>query len=153
MIHGWKRYRLPEIIKGNFERPVMEPEKFTSLSGRLKNEKGEGKSRYDVYVRNLEFGLNRVIKLGQDGAFRVDSVEFAEGVPIGMIGKGSYGKVKIMGVIRQKYLDKDQLYIRQTKQCHSRFCQKYPVEFSGIWCIRLQVSDYLLNQVTVKPNY
>ena len=69
--------------KGNFERPVMEPEKFTSLSGRLKNEKGEGKSRYDVYVRNLEFGLNRVIKLGQDGAFRVDSVSLRKAFLLG----------------------------------------------------------------------
>ena len=28
MIHGWKRYRLPEIIKGNFEKPAMEPERL-----------------------------------------------------------------------------------------------------------------------------
>ncbi|MDC2260662.1 hypothetical protein PO059_23820, partial [Bacteroides thetaiotaomicron] len=87
MIHGWKRYRLPEIIKGNFEKPAMEPERFTSLSGRLKDKIGDGKSRYEVYVRNLEFGLNKTITPGPDGAFRLDSLEFAEGTPIGMIGQ------------------------------------------------------------------
>ena len=151
MIHGWKRYRLPEIIKGNFERPVMEPEKFTSLSGRLKNEKGEGKSRYDVYVRNLEFGLNRVIKLGQDGAFRVDSVEFAEGVPIGMIGKRfirngeNYGRNKA-----EIILDKDQLYILSDKTVPQPFLSEISGGIQRDMVYPVGMSDYLLNQVTVK---
>ena len=151
MIHGWKRYRLPEIIKGNFERPVMEPEKFTSLSGRLKNEKGEGKSRYDVYVRNLEFGLNRVIKLGQDGAFRVDSVEFAEGVPIGMIGKRFIRKGENYGRNKAEIiLDKDQLYILSDKTVPQPFLSEISGGIQRDMVYPVGMSDYLLNQVTVK---
>jgi len=151
MIHGWKRYRLPEIIKGNFERPVMEPEKFTSLSGRLKNEKGEGKSRYDVYVRNLEFGLNRVIKLGQDGAFRVDSVEFAEGVPIGMIGKRFIRKGENYGRNKAEIiLDKDQLYTLSDKTVPQPFLSEISGGIQRDMVYPVGMSDYLLNQVTVK---
>ena len=151
MIHGWKRYRLPEIIKGNFERPVMEPEKFTSLSGRLKNEKGEGKSRYDVYVRNLEFGLNRVIKLGQDGAFRVDSVEFAEGVPIGMIGKRFIRKGENYGRNKAEIiLDKDQLYTLSDKTVPQPFLSEISGGIQRDMVYPVGMSDYLLNQVMVK---
>ena len=151
MIHGWKRYRLPEIIKGNFERPVMEPEKFTSLSGRLKNEKGEGKSRYDVYVRNLEFGLNRVIKLGQDGAFRVDSVEFAEGVPIGMIGKRFIRKGENYGRNKAEIiLDKDQLYALSDKTVPQPFLPEISGGIQRDMVYPVGMSDYLLSQVTVK---
>ena len=151
MIHGWKRYRLPEIIKGNFERPVMEPEKFTSLSGRLKNEKGEGKSRYDVYVRNLEFGLNRVIKLGQDGAFRVDSVEFAEGVPIGMIGKRFIRKGENYGRNKAEIiLDKDQLYTLSDKTVPQPFLSEISGGIQRDMVYPVGMSDYLLNQVTAK---
>ena len=151
MIHGWKRYRLLEIIKGNFERPVMEPEKFTSLSGRLKNEKGEGKSRYDVYVRNLEFGLNRVIKLGQDGAFRVDSVEFAEGVPIGMIGKRFIRKGENYGRNKAEIiLDKDQLYTLSDKTVPQPFLSEISGGIQRDMVYPVGMSDYLLNQVTVK---
>ncbi len=151
MIHGWKRYRLPEIIKGNFERPVMEPEKFTSLSGKLKNEKGESKSRYDVYVRNLEFGLNRVIKLGQDGAFRVDSVEFAEGVPIGMIGKRFIRKGENYGRNKAEIiLDKNQLYTLSDKTVPQPFLSEISGGIQRDMVYPVGMSDYLLNQVTVK---
>lgn len=68
----------------------------------------------------------------------MDSVEFAEGLSYwddrqASLRKGeNYGRNKA-----EIILDKDQLYILSDKTVPHRFCQKYPVEFSGIWCIRL----------------
>lgn len=104
-----------------------------------------------MYVRNLEFGLNRVIKLGQDGAFRVDSVEFAEGVPIGMIGKRFIRKGENYGRNKAEIiLDKDQLYILSDKTVPQPFLSEISGGIQRDMVYPVGMSDYLLNQVTVK---
>ncbi len=87
MTQKWSRYRLPEIVKGSLVKPTMEPERFTSLSGRLKKKSGFNVyDKAEVSVRYLNGGFDKIIKTGNNGQFRVDSIEFADGMPIGIIG-------------------------------------------------------------------
>ena len=153
MIHGWKRYRLPEIIKGNFEKPAMEPERFTSLSGRLKDKIGDGKSRYEVYVRNLEFGLNKTITPGPDGAFRLDSLEFAEGTPIGMIGQRFIRKGETYGRSKTEIiLDKEQTYNISDRTVPQPVLSEMSSGIRRDIIYPAGMSNYFLKQVTVKSD-
>ena len=153
MIHGWKRYRLPEIIKGNFEKPAMEPERFTSLSGRLKDKIGDGKSRYEVYVRNLEFGLNKTITPGPDGAFRLDSLEFAEGTPIGMIGQRFIRKGETYGRSKTEIiLDKEQAYNISDRTVPQPVLSEMSSGIRRDIIYPAGMSNYFLKQVTVKSD-
>ena len=153
MIHGWKRYRLPEIIKGNFEKPAMEPERFTSLSGRLKDKIGDGKSRYEVYVRNLEFGLNKTITPGPDGAFRLDSLEFAEGTPIGMIGQRFIRKGETYGRNKTEIiLDKEQAYNISDRTVPQPVLSEMSSGIRRDIIYPADMSNYFLKQVTIKSD-
>lgn len=153
MIHGWKRYRLPEIIKGNFEKPAMEPERFTSLSGRLKDKIGDGKSRYEVYVRNLEFGLNKTITPGPDGAFRLDSLEFAEDTPIGMIGQRFIRKGETYGRNKTEIiLDKEQTYNISDRTVPQPVLSEMSSGIRRDIIYPAGMSNYFLKQVTVKSD-
>ena len=153
MIHGWKRYRLPEIIKGNFEKPAMESERFTSLSGRLKDKIGDGKSRYEVYVRNLEFGLNKTITPGPDGAFRLDSLEFAEGTPIGMIGQRFIRKGETYGRSKTEIiLDKEQTYNISERTVPQPVLSEMSSGIRRDIIYPAGMSNYFLKQVTVKSD-
>ena len=112
MTQGWKRYSLPCALKREFKKPLLMPEKFTSLSGRLKSKKGfGGRDHIAILVHNFEFALNREVKLGADRTFRVDSLEYPEGACIGIIGKRFIRKGENYGVnIAGAILDQEEYF-------------------------------------------
>lgn len=104
-------------------------------------------------MRNLEFGLNKTITPGPDGAFRLDSLEFAEGTPIGMIGQRFIRKGETYGRSKTEIiLDKEQTYNISDRTVPQPVLSEMSSGIRRDIIYPAGMSNYFLKQVTVKSD-
>lgn len=91
MIHGWRRYNLPAILKGNYESPTIEPERSMFVSGKTETRRpligglviGKWGKVSDRHVINI-YGIGNTVgywnmtTTDPDGRFRFDNLDFSE---------------------------------------------------------------------------
>jgi hypothetical protein len=80
LTQGWRRYNLPEIIKGHPALPARTPEISQSVAGKVIGGIFSGPSnRYLVNLSVIGSPYSAVTMVGKDGRFSFDSIEFPEG--------------------------------------------------------------------------
>jgi hypothetical protein len=80
LTQGWRRYNLPEIIKGHPALPAKTPETGQSIAGKVIGGIFSGPSnRYLVNLSAIGFNYSAVTKVGRDRRFSFDHIEFPEG--------------------------------------------------------------------------
>jgi hypothetical protein len=80
LTQGWRRYNLPEIIKGHPALPAKTPETGQSIAGKVIGGIFSGPSnRYLVNLAAISSPYSAVTMVGKDGRFSFDSIEFPEG--------------------------------------------------------------------------
>jgi len=80
LTQGWRRYNLPEIIKGHPAFPGKTPETGQSIAGKVIGGIFSGPSnRYLINLSAIGAPYSAVTMVGKDGRFSFDSIEFPEG--------------------------------------------------------------------------
>jgi hypothetical protein len=80
LTQGWRRYNLPEIIKGHPALPAKTPETGQSIAGKVTGGIFSGPSkRYLVNLAAIGSPYSAVTMVGRDGRFSFDHIEFPEG--------------------------------------------------------------------------
>ncbi|PCH70229.1 MAG: hypothetical protein COC06_05460 [Bacteroidales bacterium] len=81
MIHGWRRYDIPEIIKGELELPLMQPEQSQHIAGSVKSGlllNSNPGDNVDVSVVGVNNNYTDVTTTDKDGEFIFDGIEFPD---------------------------------------------------------------------------
>ena len=94
MTHGWRRYNIPEVAKGNPEYPQIPFQTSQYLSGRLLS-KPIADSEIAVLTADGDFGLTATDK---DGTFLFDDLEYPDSTSfyIQALGKKGSSSVEIV---------------------------------------------------------
>ena len=97
MTHGWRRYNIPEVVKGNFEYPQMPYQTSQEISGEVKSllrSKPEADSQISIMVKNGAFGT---VATDENGRFRFQGFEYPDstGYLINALSKKGSSEVKL----------------------------------------------------------
>ncbi|MDL2210999.1 TonB-dependent receptor plug domain-containing protein [Bacteroides sp. OttesenSCG-928-M17] len=102
MIHGWKRYNVPEVIKGNIEQPKIAAEMSQTLSGRVKNlffSKAIENSQITVICSAGGFEL---LKTNEEGEFFVTGFEQPDSTSFIVQSLGKRGGSRVELIMNEK---------------------------------------------------
>ena len=156
LTQGWRRYSLPDIIQGNYLKPVLENHTEMALSGRTvaaSSLLGKGTNEHLVSIMGTgkAKGFKRFIPTDKKGYFCLDSVEYADGsgfnIEAVQIGGKRTSKIELdtkdipglTTLFPQEPLEDDSLKTVQ------------PAEYAGM--SRIDNLHFLLQDVVVKAPY
>ncbi|MGB3105350.1 hypothetical protein [Sphingobacterium siyangense] len=93
LIHGWRRYSLPNILNDRIVSPKTKPEQFMKISGKVKSVSvfDWGKD-YRVRINGTNNGYKKDAKTDKNREFVFDSLEYVDGAGfnISAVKKGEY---------------------------------------------------------------
>ena len=79
LAQGWRRYNVPEILKGNYEKPKIDFEKMQKISGNVLKYSGSNKTEGGlvmIYSKQPQF--TDCVMIDNFGKFSVDNIEFPD---------------------------------------------------------------------------
>lgn len=84
MIHGWRRYSIPDIVRANYASPVLERHSELAISGRTISDSpmlGKNTNEHIVSITGVgnASGFRRMIPTDTNGYFCFDSIEYSAG--------------------------------------------------------------------------
>ncbi|WP_159523661.1 hypothetical protein [Sunxiuqinia indica] len=82
MTHGWRRYNIPQIIKGKFELSTIQPERSQQVSGIVKDGlllNSNAGDHVDVLILGDNSTYNDVTSTDKKGEFKFEGIEFPDG--------------------------------------------------------------------------
>ena len=78
MTHGWRRYNIPEVVKGNFEEPQIPFQMFQGISGQVRNLNSR-RTVPDSEVLIMEKnGGAEVLTTDRNGSFCIPELDFPD---------------------------------------------------------------------------
>ena len=79
LTHGWRRYNVSEIIKGNYENPKIEFEKMQKISGDVLKYNGSNKTEGSlVMIYSKQPPFTDYLIVDNAGKFSADDIEFPD---------------------------------------------------------------------------
>lgn len=93
LVHGWRRYDLSAVLKGQMLSPKGNPEQFMKIRGRVKSVSVFDWGRnYAIRIRGVNNSYKNDVRTDNKRTFVFDSLEYADGAGfhISAIKKGEY---------------------------------------------------------------
>lgn len=79
LTQGWRRYHLPELLKGELERPQILPETSMAVTGKVTSgNKDKPVEKMKVRIFSPKINLLGETMTDKDGRFRFDGIEFTD---------------------------------------------------------------------------
>ena len=82
LTHGWRRYKIPEVVKGNFEIPIIPYQTHQAISGSVTSQRLTGRSNpvvnSQVLVLLHEGGDYELTSTDEKGRFMVQGFEYPD---------------------------------------------------------------------------
>lgn len=79
LTHGWRRYNIPEVIKGIIEKPEVQPETSLAISGKVTNRlTGRSQKNRPVDLMVLSSGESFSTLTDDDGYYQFSDFEFPD---------------------------------------------------------------------------
>ena len=82
LTQGWKRYDVPEVLKGNYSTPQIPFEQYQSIEGRIVREGLFGKksklANYRLMALVPRFGAVEQTDIGKDGTFTLTGMDYPD---------------------------------------------------------------------------
>lgn len=79
LTQGWRRYHLPELLKGKFEYPQILPETSMAVTGKVTSgNKDKPVEKMKVRILSPKINLLGETMTDKDGRFRFDGIEFTD---------------------------------------------------------------------------
>lgn len=84
LTQGWRRYKLPEIIQGKYEIPILEKHTEMAIQGRTVSAGGVLAKSSDEHLVSISGtgslkGFQRIVPTDKNGYFCFDSIAYADG--------------------------------------------------------------------------
>lgn len=97
MVHGWKRYDVPKVIKGIYSQPSVQPEKSMKIKGSVKSGlllNSNPGSNVEVSIIGINTRLTEEMTTDERGEFCLDNIEFPDstGFVVQVLKKKSLSK-------------------------------------------------------------
>lgn len=157
MTHGWRRYDLPCIMKGNLEKSIEQPEMACSISGKLKTKGLLGKAAQgEVILRSRKNNFMHSTLSSPEGTFKFNDFEFPDGIEFTLHAKSieqdkQIRKKLIVEVEPEKFAEQS-LRIAQEMIHYNKDGQTPPFYYSKPFVTYIHgIAHVQLNTITVKP--
>lgn len=80
MVHGWRRYNIPEILKGNYQVSTINFERSMHFTGNVFEKYiFSRKKKYRIDVLGVNNKYKNTIRTDDNGSFTIGDIEFVEG--------------------------------------------------------------------------
>ncbi|MDR2233834.1 MAG: carboxypeptidase-like regulatory domain-containing protein [Tannerella sp.] len=95
MTHGWRRYNIPEVVKGHFEAPKIQYEHSQAISGSVKNMTFSSNVKDTEISILLPQGDIGLLTTDHNGIFRADGFEYPDSSTYFINAHNSHGSNRV----------------------------------------------------------
>lgn len=148
MTHGWTRFDVPEIVRGEYDTLRYYMERGQAISGKVKNFWGKDATNANLMLLSTT-GMFRVVNADTSGHFVIDGIAFPDSTRFVLQGKSKKGRRSVEVVVDKEEFMKPDVHIPFSKKgvtleddFYKRFTKDYYYD-NGI-------KVYVLDEVVVK---